>query len=219
MIIFLHWVFTLPGVSNLTIEADELHVWHMGCLQYFIGSILFILTFDLGGGDPESNWDNIWGAITEFYATRNTSTQDKSLSISSFAKEKPRAGFPCLKGRGAEAKDLLPAIAAIWADMGKSHKHYEKSLACWMVWRRCKEFCRSTPQIYLSRSPSASASNELLTSSCWTTNVSLTMQRKINNSSGTVQQHFTGCGIGVGKSNSSTAAARIATSMKISSEQ
>ena len=31
---FLHWVFTLPGVSNLSLDPDELHVWHLGALQY-----------------------------------------------------------------------------------------------------------------------------------------------------------------------------------------
>ena len=101
---FLHWLFLLVGVSNLSIEPDELHVWHLGCLQYFIGSIFTLLAFEIMPDAPTDNFKRVWRQICEFYAEHSVDTQYGNLSISSFtSEEKPLSQFPRLKGKGAEA--------------------------------------------------------------------------------------------------------------------
>ena len=64
---FLHWIFWLVGVSNLSIEPDELHVWHLACLHYFLGSVLALLTHYIMGGTPTENmkkYGTVYAIIT-----------------------------------------------------------------------------------------------------------------------------------------------------------
>ena len=122
---FLHWICQLPGVSNLSLEADELHVKYLGTYQYTIGSVMFILVFEVMPLEADVNMNKLWAFISEWYTSSRTDIQYNNLSISSFTDpENPEKHFPCLKGKGAEVKHLLPAIRAAWVEFGKEYEHY-----------------------------------------------------------------------------------------------
>ena len=65
-----------------------------------------ILTHNVMAGTPAANMKKIWDTIQEYYSDNSTATQYTNLSISSFTTEdKALKKFPCLSGKGAEAKD------------------------------------------------------------------------------------------------------------------
>ena len=122
---FLHWLFCLAGVDNSCIEPDELHVLHLGVTQYTIGSTLEVLVNECLRDTPEKNMWLVWGKIQEYYRKVPTSTQYTNLGLSSFGPKEGRdKHFPCLKGKGAEAKDLLPAVREVWVELGCAHRDF-----------------------------------------------------------------------------------------------
>ena len=123
---FLHWLFNLTGVNNLMLEPDELHVMHLGVTQYLLGSVLHILVFSVVEGQPDRAMEAVWKMVCRYYKDEHPDCQYTNLTINSFCnKEKPFAGFPRLKGKGAEVKDLLPGICKIWREVARGHPQYE----------------------------------------------------------------------------------------------
>ena len=124
---FLHWLFNLPGVCHYMLEPDELHVIHLGCMQYCIGSVLWLLCYIIMLDEPESNMHACWLIICEYYRTFGSKCQYTNLGLESFLKDKkqPKKHFPCLKGKGAECRDLLPAVHSVWLQCAKRYHDYE----------------------------------------------------------------------------------------------
>ena len=111
----LHWLFNLNGVTNLSLEPDELHIWHLGVGQYTLGSVLHLLTYTLLPGTPSQNMARVWEVINKHYVDNATPCQFTNLGLSSFVDtNKPRHMFPRLKGKAAEIKDVTPAILDAW---------------------------------------------------------------------------------------------------------
>ena len=124
---FLHWLFNLPGVCHYMLEPDELHVIHLGCMQYCIGSVLWLLCYIIMLDEPESNMHACWLIICEYYRTFGSKCQYTNLGLESFLKDKkqPKKHYPCLKGKGAECRDLLPAVHSVWLQCAKRYHDYE----------------------------------------------------------------------------------------------
>ena len=111
------------------LDPEELHVWHLGALQYFLGSVLVILAFEVLPLSPPKNVDTIWQGITAHYKKHATPTQYANFNLSSFAAEKnPLGEFPMLKGKGAESKRMLAAVADVWASLARIHTNYHAIL-------------------------------------------------------------------------------------------
>ena len=81
---FKHPLFDLPFLSGENVEPDELHIFHLGMLQYFYGSTLWLLTYSILKGTPEENAEFIWRKIIEHYEANPTSTQIGNLQLSMF---------------------------------------------------------------------------------------------------------------------------------------
>ena len=114
-------------------EPDELHICHLGITQYFLGSVLWLLVFDMPGSS-DVNMDRVWKSITEFYKGHRTSSQFSVLRISMFTNPlKPKDHYPCLKGKGIEIKNLVPALAMVWDTFADLDEPY-----CYSV-KRCFE--------------------------------------------------------------------------------
>ena len=111
---FLHYIFKLPDVDNLCLDPDELHILFLGVLGYFLGSVLYLLVFVILPGSHTDNMNVIWEFIAKFYHEHATPTQYTNLTISMFCGDDPHAHFPFLKGKGAEVRDVLPALVAFW---------------------------------------------------------------------------------------------------------
>ena len=72
---FLHWVFVFAGMSQHNIEPDELHVLYLGVVMYAIGSVLWLLVFELLPGSPEENMRRAWGDVSALYTAHHVTTQ------------------------------------------------------------------------------------------------------------------------------------------------
>ena len=112
-----HPIFTLVGVNHHSLEPDELHLMYLGTVQYFLGSVLYLLVFRLMSGTPESNMSSIWVHVSNIYRAHSVANQYSTLTISSFAgADKPHETYPKLEGKGAEVKDLVFPLSEIWAN-------------------------------------------------------------------------------------------------------
>ena len=66
-------------------------------------------------GTPLENMEIAWREICQEYARQGIEAQYNSLGLGSFCNvPAPSSAYPCLKGRAAEVKWLVPALAAIW---------------------------------------------------------------------------------------------------------
>lgn len=120
----------LEYLSILNIEADELHVLHLGISQYFLGSVLFMLTFVLMPDPAAANLEAIWSFILSEYTKLPGCTQYTCLSLSSFVDtKKPRTSYPRLKGRGSEVKNLVGPMLAVFKRFGATWEHAEHALS------------------------------------------------------------------------------------------
>ena len=94
-----------------TLQYDLMHSKHLGTDAYFLGSVLvYMVDFKLEG-EPSANLLEVWTAIKAAYSSLRSTNQFSTLTLSMF-----RAGqspFPCLKGKAAEVKHLVPAMEVI----------------------------------------------------------------------------------------------------------
>ena len=110
-----HYLFQIPYMSAINYDPDELHVMHLGTSMYFLGSILWLLVFEILGGDPKAAMKAVWQMIANQYARLQPQCQFTNLSIDSFTSMKKwDKVYPKLKGKGAEVKDLMEPMHQIW---------------------------------------------------------------------------------------------------------
>ena len=133
----LHRLFAVFSfLSQHNLEADELHVLHLGVLQHFLGSVLWLLTFELLDGSNEDNWNTIWGSILDEYTDCPSKTQYTALGISSFVDpKKHKSDWPRLKGRGCEIKSLVVPLARIWKKCRRTLDSTTMWQALWRTWQ------------------------------------------------------------------------------------
>ena len=113
---FPHPLFETLGVSTYTTHLDYMHVKYLGTDQYFLGSVLFVLCCRLMGGSREDNALQIWGMVSEFYTANEQLCRCpyKILKLSMFSSGP--GGYPKLKGKAAEVRDLAPALLSVWRE-------------------------------------------------------------------------------------------------------
>ena len=130
-----HALFRISGVTIHCLEADELHVVHLGTSAYMFGSILWHLCFECMPGSAADNCKELWSHITNSYSQWRVPCQFTNLSVSSFVNaEEPRKHYPKLRGSGSEVKDiagpLLAAFQAFRRRPSAEHDHIEVMLDC-----------------------------------------------------------------------------------------
>ena len=105
-------IFTLPGVTALTVCLDWMHCKYLGADQYMFGAVLYILCFFVMPGTPEGNISEIWQFIQAYYAEHHTKTKYRYLNkLSMFVR---KTGPAKLRGRASEVKHLGAALLALW---------------------------------------------------------------------------------------------------------
>ena len=63
-----HYLFQLGFMSCLNVEPDELHIMHLGTSMYLLGSVLWLLCYQvLQAGSPKANMDRVWATISNYY--------------------------------------------------------------------------------------------------------------------------------------------------------
>ena len=73
-------------LSCHNVECDELHVLHLGVCQWFMGSVLWALTFEVLKDSPKTNFEVVWEDIREEFYRYPNSSYYTTLSITSFCK-------------------------------------------------------------------------------------------------------------------------------------
>lgn len=120
------YLFELGYLSCLNVEPDELHIIYLGTAAYLAGSILKLLAYTVLPGTPVENMKEVWGMIVEYYKTRQTQCQFTNLGLSSFCEvSRPHQHYPKLKGKGAEIKDIMPALLAVWEALKRRRNEHD----------------------------------------------------------------------------------------------
>ena len=115
----------LPYLSVCNVDADELHVLHLGVCQYFLGCVLWLLVFARLGHSPTANMSRVWDDILEAYDP-GSSDHFTSLGLSSFINPKKAfTQYPRLSGRGCEVKSLIAPLMRVWAKHQNGSEHDE----------------------------------------------------------------------------------------------
>ena len=111
-----HFVFQTFYLSCINVDPDELHIMHLGTSMYLLGSVLWLLCFDILTGTPVQNMGKVWHHIVEEYKRPPaTVCQYSNLTLKSFCNpDKWDTGYPKLKGKGAEVKDLVVPLYKVW---------------------------------------------------------------------------------------------------------
>ena len=86
---------------------------HLGTSMYMLGSLLYRLVFQVLGGPLQANMEQVWSGVVDYYTQRQVEAQFTNLEVGSFH----HAGnSPKLSGKGAEVKDLVPALRHVWQE-------------------------------------------------------------------------------------------------------
>ena len=120
-----HWLFQIPYVTVHNVEADELHVIHIGVSQYLAGSVLWLLLFKILRGNVEGNLELVWKTIVQFYQDNKTRCKLSKLQLNMFmdpSKSERTMPYPRLMARGAETKHLIPALLFAWETLARKSR-------------------------------------------------------------------------------------------------
>lgn len=108
-------LFTIPSCSGLSVQPDMMHVKYLGYLQYFLGSVLFMLTHRMMPGSAIDNLRRIGVMVRRLQKERFTCTSRFPMAawnrLSIFLRKK---GFPKLRGKAGVIQGVVGPIEFIW---------------------------------------------------------------------------------------------------------
>ena len=123
-------IFTVPGVSALSLMLDLMHVGDLGVTSQAISSSLFTIVEEMQGGSRETKFNQVWVHLQTIAKTSGFAADMTKLTLSQILKDKgsPYAHYPILSGvKAAEARHLLEAIkelaAAHQGDQAGKHRY------------------------------------------------------------------------------------------------
>ena len=110
-----HPIFTVPGVTILTVWADLMHAKHMGTDMYFYASVLVLLCYDIMRHAPEDNCALLWMELKEIYERDKVPDRLSTLQLSMFCSvSDPHKSMPKLKPKSAESRHLDKPLLEMW---------------------------------------------------------------------------------------------------------
>ena len=113
-----------PFLCHHTLEPGELHVLYLGTLPLLLGSVLWLLCYRCSPTPPAETMEKIWAHITKYYSAHGTNTQFSALALNScIDPARAHREYPTLKGKGAEIKDVAPAILDVWVKFRNPHTY------------------------------------------------------------------------------------------------
>ena len=118
----MHAIFTLPGVSILTVGVDLMHIKHLGTDKYMYRSVLYLLCFHVLSSSPLENLKVVAHDIRQYYKLHHTQVRYRYMNrLSMFMR---KSGCPCLRGKAAEVKHLGKALEASW----RTHMRHDREI-------------------------------------------------------------------------------------------
>ena len=121
-----HPAFTIPGVTELNVMHDMLHVADVnGVSAHFCGTALFTFVFfDSDGVNRRDAMGRVWECIQEVYAQLGIRQRFTNLTLSMIiSPQTPWADYPSLKGKGAEVRHLVPVIYQLTQEYNRGSLH------------------------------------------------------------------------------------------------
>lgn len=115
----------------MSIALDLMHNFYLGWLQYFFGSVFWLLCFECLDLAPLSNLHTSWNFIKEVQQGDNSRRKYRHRldKLSMFVK---KTGFPKLKGRASDIRGLDKALLSCWQQFmipeNMQHKQVEAFL-------------------------------------------------------------------------------------------
>jgi hypothetical protein len=105
-------LWSIPGVSAVTVALDWMHNKYLGIDQYLYGSILYILCFMILPLSPVANLQTCWNHIKSYYNTHLVKNRFQSITkLSMFIR---KTGVIKLRGKAGELRGIGPAIFDLW---------------------------------------------------------------------------------------------------------
>ena len=99
--------------------------------MYLLGSVLFLLTYEVLDSTPDRNWNTIWRLIVAEYKANRVGVQYTNMTVLSFSNKKaPLKYYPKLKGKGAEVRDLVLPVLNVWKRFQKGTEQHLKIMSC-----------------------------------------------------------------------------------------
>ena len=111
--LFPNAMYTIPGVTPMTVCIDWMHTKYLGTDQYFLGSVLWVLCnllMDEGHNDTE-NCKHLWTKIKREYRARGTTSRYRMMKTNMFSSGS--GGYPQLKGKAGCIHHLGPILRHI----------------------------------------------------------------------------------------------------------
>jgi hypothetical protein len=100
-------VFSLPGVTILSVYPDYMHIKHLGLDKVLLGSVLWLLVnWVLPGNDLEGKMSLVWADIDRIYKEQDTAHRYSNIMTTMFS----GTSTPKLKGKAADIKCLVPVL-------------------------------------------------------------------------------------------------------------
>ena len=92
-----------------------------------MGSVLWLLCYEVLPNAPDANMVCVWKALVEQYASGKVKNQYTNLGLSSFCNpDQPKYFYPKLKGRGGEVKALVWPLYMVWLKMHKPTPQHKR---------------------------------------------------------------------------------------------
>ena len=105
-------LFSIPGVSAVTVALDYMHSKYLGSDQYQYGGVLYVLCYLILPNNPKQNLAACWTAILAYYKQHNTKHRYQSITkLTMFVR---KSGVIKMRGKAAEVKGFGPALLHLW---------------------------------------------------------------------------------------------------------
>ena len=113
----------LPGMTLGRLSPDWMHLKHLGLDQRLLGSVLYLLVYQLGDGRPEDIMREVFAGIQAYYREHGVTSRFGKIKVSMFVNtERPHADYPKLKGKANEIRHLTPALLEVWQNWPKDNE-------------------------------------------------------------------------------------------------
>jgi hypothetical protein len=128
-------IWLAPGLNIFTVRLDIMHVFDLGILAHFLGSVLWTLVFEpastVPGGTAAGRMRHIWARCLDLYGAHRISCRFSRIEIKSFTDPgAPRRDFPVLKGKAAENRGFLTVARALCAEFNAGSARDCARLSC-----------------------------------------------------------------------------------------
>lgn len=121
-------LFSLPHLNCWSVCLDWVHSKYLGNDQQQFASVLYLLCFELMGGEAAENLAHLWVQTKEVYTALGITDRYKFLGkISMFLKP---SGEVKLRGKAVEVKSLGPVLLVLWARYMNSSLEIHRMVRC-----------------------------------------------------------------------------------------